>query len=118
MWAATYLYKKNYWKTAIWISSVLAESFKDEQRYTKERINSLNTQKQKPRERIDKIYLDKLDGKISEDFWPDRYNKWTQDLFAIQNAITAHEKTNINFIEMGTKFLKICNEVEALWIWN
>ena len=98
-----------------WISSVLAESFKDEQRYTKERINSLNTQKQKLRERIGKIYLDKLDCKISEDFWPDRHNKWTQDLLAIQNAITAHEKTNINFIEMGTKFLKICNEVEDLY---
>lgn len=94
-----------------WISSVLAESFKDEQKYAKEHINSLNKQKQKLRERIDNIYIDKLDGKISEEFWMDKHNKWTQDLLTIQNNITAYEKANINFIETGTKFLKICNEI-------
>ncbi len=98
-----------------WISSVLAESFKDEQKYAKEHINSLNKQKQKLRERIDNIYIDKLDGKISEEFWMDKHNKWTQDLLTIQNNITAYEKANINFIETGTKFLKICNEIVDLY---
>ena len=98
-----------------WISSVLAESFKDEQKYAKERINSLNAQKQKLRERIDALYIDKLDNKISEEFWLERHNKWTQDLLKIQNNITAYEKANINFIEIGAKFLKICNEVVDLY---
>ena len=81
----------------------------------KERINSLKTQKQKLRERIDALYIDKLDNKISEEFWLERHNKWTQDLLKIQNNITAYEKANINFIEMGAKFLKICNEVVDLY---
>ncbi len=51
-----------------WITSALADSFKDEQRYTKERLNSLNSQKDRLRERIDKLYLNKLDGIISEVF--------------------------------------------------
>lgn len=52
-----------------WITTALVESFRDEQTYTKERINSLQAQKAKLRERIDTIYLDKLDGKITEEFW-------------------------------------------------
>ena len=99
----------------IWITTALADSFKDEQRYTKERLNSLNSQKDRLRERIDKLYLDKLDGIISEDFWLDKHNKWTNELKTIQENITAFENTNINFIEEGAKFLKICNEIDDLY---
>ena len=98
-----------------WITTALADSFKDEQRYTKERLNSLNSQKDRLRERIDKLYLDKLDGIISEDFWLDKHNKWTNELKTIQENITAFENTNINFIEEGAKFLKICNEIDDLY---
>lgn len=34
----------------------------------KKGLNSLNSQKDRLRERIDKLYLDKLDGIIGEDF--------------------------------------------------
>ena len=78
-------------------------------------MNSLNSQKDRLRERIDKLYLDKLDGIISEDFWLDKHNKWTNELKTIQENITAFENTNINFIEEGAKFLKICNEIADLY---
>ena len=69
-------------------------------------------QKQILRDRIDNIYLDKLDKKISEEFWQEKHNKWTQELLTIQNNITAYEKANINFIEQGANFLKICTDAE------
>lgn len=98
-----------------WISSVLLDSFKDEQAYTKERLNSLNTQKQKLQDRIDNIYIDKLDGKISEDFWLTKHNQWINDLAVIKNKINAHENTNISFIEQGAKILKLCSEIMNLY---
>ena len=36
-----------------WIKLILAESFKDEQKYTKERLSSLNAQKNQLRNRIE-----------------------------------------------------------------
>ena len=98
-----------------WITQALKESFNDEEEYTKQQIHSLSVKKQKLKERIDKIYLDKLDGNISEDFWAERHNQWTQDLLTIQSNITAYEKASINFIEQGANFLKICYEMHDLY---
>lgn len=36
----------------------------------------------------------------------------------IQNNITAYENVNINFIEQGAKFLKICNDVKNLYYYG
>lgn len=101
-----------------WITTALKDSFKDEQAYTKERLHSLNTQKEKLTSRIDSLYVDKLDGKISEVFWLTKHNQWTEDLKLIQNNITAHENANINFIEQGVKILKLCNEAKDLYLYG
>ena len=101
-----------------WITEALLSSFKDEQAYTKERLNSLNTQKDKLRDRLEAVYVDKLDGKISEAFWLTKHNEWTEELRTIQNNITAHENANINFIEKGMKILKLSNEVKELYLYG
>lgn len=44
-----------------WILQALKDSFKDEKAYSKERLKNLQTQKQILKDRIDNIYLDKLD---------------------------------------------------------
>ena len=98
-----------------WIKLILAESFKDEQKYTKERLSSLNAQKNQLRNRIEQLYLDKIDGKISEEFWLSKHTEWSDSLINIQNNITAYEKTNINYLDMSGEFLKICSEITELY---
>ena len=101
-----------------WILQALRECFVDEQKYMQEQLNSLNAKKQKLRVRIDGLYLDKIDGIISEEFWLERHNSWTQALLTVQNNINAYERANIDFIEEGAKFLKICNEVKDLYLYG
>ena len=101
-----------------WILQALRECFVDEQKYMQEQLNSLNAKKQKLRARIDGLYLDKIDGIISEEFWLERHNSWTQALLTVQNNINAYERANIDFIEEGAKFLKICNEVKDLYLYG
>lgn len=96
-----------------WILQALKDSFKDEKAYSEERLKSLQTQKQILKDRIDNIYLDKLDKKISDEFWQEKHNKWTQDLLVVQSNITKYEQANINFIEQGENFIKICNNVDS-----
>ena len=74
-------------KQKSWIQTVLAESFKDEQKYTKTMLNSLNKQKEILSKRIETIYLDKLDGKITEEFWLQKHEEWSASLSKIQNKI-------------------------------
>ena len=98
-----------------WIQSILSESYKDEQKYTQERLNSLLKQKEMLSKRIETIYLDKLDGKISEEFWAKKHDEWSYSLLNIQNMIQAYEKTKIDFITMSEDFLKICSEISELY---
>lgn len=98
-----------------WILQALKDSFKDEKAYSEERLKNLQTQKQILKDRIDNIYLDKLDKKISDEFWQEKHNKWTQDLLVVQSNITKYEQANINFIEQGENFIKICNNAKDLY---
>ena len=99
-----------------WLTNALIDSFKDEQLYTKERIDDLNEQKENLRKRIDNLYLDKLDGKISEAFWTIKHNEWTNDLTNINHRINAHDNSNINFIQHGSKILKFCTQVKKEYL--
>lgn len=56
-----------------------------------------------------------MDKKISDEFWQEKHNKWTQDLLVIQSNITKYEQANINFIEQGENFIKICNNAKDLY---
>ena len=98
-----------------WIIQALKESNIDEQEYSKERIEKLNIQCQKLRDRISKIYLDKLDGIIAEEFWLEKHNEWTSDLDRLQNLIKAHDKANKNYLELGIQFLSIIENVKDLY---
>ena len=102
-------------KQKSWIQTVLAESFKDEQKYTKTMLNSLNKQKEILSKRIETIYLDKLDGKITEEFWLQKHEEWSASLSKIQNKILAYEKTKMNYIQSSEEFLKICSEIPELY---
>lgn len=99
-----------------WLTKALIDSFKDEQIYTKERIDKFNEQKDALKKRIDNIYLDKLDGKISEAFWLTKHSEWTNELNNINHKINAHENSNINFIEHGSKILKFCTQVKSEYL--
>lgn len=56
-----------------------------------------------------------MDKKISDEFWQEKHNKWTQDLLVVQSNITKYEQANINFIEQGENFIKICNNAKDLY---
>lgn len=75
----------------------------------------MNAQKNQLRNRIEQLYLDKIDGKISEEFWLSKHTEWSDSLINIQNNITAYEKTNINYLDMSGEFLKICSEITELY---
>ena len=55
-----------------WVVMALKESHGDEKRYHDEMIATLQKQYQKLQDRIDSMYVDKLDGKVSQDFFDNK----------------------------------------------
>lgn len=87
-----------------WVIEALKLSNKDEQEFHNEKVKKLNAECQKWRDRINQIYLDKLDGKITEEFWQEKHLAWTKELRGIQKIIEAYDKANESYLEFGVQF--------------
>ena len=83
---------------------------------SKKRVLELNRQKDFLKDRLSKIYLDKLDGIISEQFWLERHNKWTNDLTSINTSIQAYEKCNSDYMTTGVNILNTLCYIERCYL--
>ena len=99
-----------------WIIRILKESLEEEQEYTKERIASLQQQANRLRDRIKNIYIDKLDGKIDEEFWYTQHNEWTAQLEKIKIIIDAHDKATDKHLKFGIEILELAEDAYNLYI--
>ena len=68
------------------------------------------------RRRIDQAYLDKLDGRISEDFWLRKAAEWQQEeqqiLFSLQSLAEAKPERILD----GVRILELANKAHSLYL--
>ena len=76
----------------------------------------LNAQKTKLELRIHQAYVEKLDGKITEDFYVSLTEKWQEELEQIKIAITKHENADSNYLAQGNHILELCNKAYDLYL--
>lgn len=65
---------------------------------------------------MSKLYLDKLDGNISNDFWADKNNEWALEHARIMQHIDAHAKANINYMREGSELLELLENLYTQYI--
>ncbi len=56
-------------ETLDWITSALKESHQDEKRFHDEAIQRLQGEYSQLQDRIDQMYVDKLDGRVTNEFF-------------------------------------------------
>lgn len=98
-----------------WVVRALKESHTDEKRYHNEVISKLQGKYKKLQERIDAMYVDKLDGKISQDFYDTKSDEWRQEQEEIRSKIEKHESANISYMEEGIKILELAQKAAVLY---
>jgi len=94
----------------------LREFHKDKIAFNEEMVKQLNNSIQKYQNRIDKMYLDKLDGKISEEFWARNYSilRNEKDDFEIQ--LQSIKKTDKNYFESSELILELSRRAYKLFL--
>ena len=57
--------------------------------YNENTLDNINKQIKSLQRRIEGLYLDKLDGKISEEYWEQKNNEWQAEKEKLGNQIHA-----------------------------
>ena len=80
------------------------DNLKDKIEYHNNLVSELKKQIQCLQQRIDQSYLDKLDQKISEDFWRINSNKWISEKEKLSVKLLATQKADFHYLE-NTRFI-------------
>ena len=99
-----------------WVSGALKESHKDKQKHHEEAISRLQAQYNRLSNRIDTMYIDKLDGKISVVFFDTKAEEWKKEQEETLEQIQKHQQANHIYINEGVKLLELAYNAYSLFI--
>ena len=90
-------------------------SHEDESRYNKSETERLNKRAETLRMRLSKIYIDKLDGKITDEFWEEKNIQWHAEKDKLVNKLQTLNKSSQNFYECSNLLLNFCKNAQQLF---
>ena len=83
--------------------------------YNENTLDNINKQIKSLQRRIEGLYLDKLDGKISEESWEQKNNEWQAEKEKLGNQIHAMNNADKTFYEGSNLLLNFCKEAPRLY---
>jgi site-specific DNA recombinase len=94
----------------------LKDSFKDVNEYKQERLDYLRCETTKLENRINTLYIDKIDGKIPEDFWIKKHNEFNSQLLKTQQSIINHQQAYKKYLEQGNILLEHATNAHSRYV--
>ena len=98
-----------------WIVTALKGSHKDEKRYHDEIIANLQKQYGRLQDRLDAMYIDKLDGRIAPEFFDRKSEEWRREQADILRKIEKHQNANHAYLEEGGRILELAQHAVILY---
>ncbi len=84
-------------------------------KYHEEMISKLQEQFKRIGERVDAMYLDKLDGRITSEFFDSKSGEWRNEQDKILRQIEAHKKADQSYMEKGIQLLELAQRSVILY---
>jgi DNA invertase Pin-like site-specific DNA recombinase len=98
-----------------WLIKALKESHQDEAAFHREALTRLQTELKKVKNRLDQLYIDKLDGKVLEDFWLEKSREWGADQARLVSQIQSHKVADHRYYDDGFKILELASKAHELY---
>ncbi len=98
-----------------WVREALKESHKGESNYHLDITEELEKRKGQLEKKLDTLYDDRLDEKISKDFYERRHTQYQNELEDVLNAINKHAKANINYQELGMNIFELAQKGRQIY---
>jgi site-specific DNA recombinase len=98
-----------------WIVTALRESHQDTKRYHEERVTALQKQYQKLQDRLDRMYIDKLDGSISQNQFDRMSESFRKEQSDLLRQIEKHQQANQTYLDQGVHLLELAQKAVVLY---
>jgi len=89
------------------IITALKESLVDEEKYHKEQVAILTQKITSLDTRITRLYTDKLDSVIDNDFWQEKDREWKYELAKLTSKLDAHIKAKGCYMNRGIELVEL-----------
>lgn len=101
---------------ANWLKAEIKVIFGKEQEYHHSELGRLNRKIDLLKSRIDKMYLDYLDGLVSKEFYQNKSEEWNLELDKSRQLIQAHDKANNSFQKRGLQIVELLENLYPSYI--
>ena len=98
-----------------WIRKALKEGNKDKIEYHASSLQELRKRQDQINKRLDKIYEDKLDEKITEKFYEIHIERYKLELQEILKSIEKHTNANDKYHELGLNLYELSQKASMLY---
>lgn len=102
-------------KFAGWIEKALRESHQDEIEYHNKSREELNHRYEQIQRRLNILYDDKLDGKITPEFYEQKFKQYTKEKEELVSAIEKHSNAQTKYFELGVNILELSQKAKEIY---
>ena len=98
-----------------WLREALRESHHDERTFLEEAIARLWAESDRLQNRLDAMYVDKLDGRIEEAYYDRKAADWRTEQGRLLRSIEEHQAANRTYLEEGVQLLELAGRAHELF---
>ena len=91
------------------------ESAQAEQEFHAQAIVNMNQEIAKLQSRIERCYIDHLDGKITNEEWESRTGLWKAEQADLRLKIRAYDSADLRYMQEGVKLLELASRAHELF---
>ncbi len=100
---------------AEWIKKALKESHKEEIEYHNKAIEELKRRYDQIQRRLNLLYDDKLDGRITPEFYEEKFKQYTKEKEEIVVAMERHSNAQTKYFELGISILELSQKAKEIY---
>ena len=98
-----------------WVREALHASHADERREHQEAIRRLQVEHKRLGDRINAMYLDKLDGRVDEAFFDKMSAEWREEQNRCLREIARHEAAEQSYLQEGVQIIELARNAQRLF---
>lgn len=96
------------------VAAALKQSLSEKREGQDKAFEALVTEQTRLKKRMDAMYEDRLDRKISEADYDRRFSDYTKQLESIEERISKHNRADISYYDFGCRILELAENAEKL----